>query len=98
MHGGLENGLGTAGERDDAPVMVQVAGAVQNDHTGHGGDSAFERSHAGQVAAFGKIGHTFDERLTQTALAFGRFRFKTRLPSRMARATWLIPKRRGISR
>src|SRR5882757_10816445 len=78
--------------------MVGIAGAIQNDRARNGGDGGLERGHACQVAAFGEIGYAFYQRRTQTALAFGRFRLRTKFPSRMASATWLIPKRRGISR
>jgi hypothetical protein len=97
-HSSFQDGRSRTGERDNAAIMIGVAGAIEYDHTGHCGNGRFQGGHAGKVAAFRKIGYAFDEDLAQTALAFGRLRFITRLPSRMASATWLMPKRRGISR
>ena len=59
-HSSFQDGRSRTGERDNAAIMIGVAGAIENDHTRHGGNSRFQGGYTGLVAAFGKIGYAFD--------------------------------------
>lgn len=95
---GFDYNITAGGERDNATVVIRIAGSIEYQSARYARNSGFERIDTPEVAAFGKVWDTLNQGLGQLALALERIRLKTIFPSRMTIPTWLMPKRRGISR
>lgn len=79
----FDHSIARGGERDNAAVVVRIAGSIEHQGAGYVRNRGFERIDARKVAAFGEVRNTLNQGRAQLALALERIRLKTMFPSRI---------------